>query len=111
MRSPLPQAASQPPFIDIGVSNPAALQKLREALLSSTRQDLAELRALMDRPDAGGLGKLFHRIRGSAALMRNTYLSDLCKHTEAQKGGSEGLLELAGMVEDELLRISDSFGQ
>ncbi|MFP3656603.1 Hpt domain-containing protein, partial [Burkholderia sp. SIMBA_052] len=63
-------------------SNPTLQEQFRLELLKSNRRDLEELRWLCEEMHVNALVRLSHRIRGSAAIMRNARLTQLCKDLE-----------------------------
>ncbi|OLF53815.1 hypothetical protein BTN82_15220 [Pseudomonas chlororaphis] len=103
-------AVERRPLIDIGISDPAVLQLLLEEAHKGNQRDLAELRALLAHPDKKRLGTLLHRIKGSASLMRNTYLRGLCTLEDLDAEGIDGLLHRTRMIESELLRVEHNHG-
>jgi two-component system sensor histidine kinase EvgS len=86
--------------------NPAIVERLRAELTRNNRQDLEALRHLAETQDATALAKLSHKMHGSAALMHNDYLRDLCRALErccAQ--APDSVPEQVRVIEQELLRI------
>ncbi|HEK1766270.1 TPA: transporter substrate-binding domain-containing protein [Pseudomonas putida] len=92
------------PLIDIGVSDPKIIRQLTEELSRSNQRDLSELQALIANHDAQALATLLHRISGSAALMRNSYLIGLCRKSVVGES-QDDLMIRAERVQQELLRI------
>ena len=93
-------------FTPITKGNPLIIEQLQAELIRSNQRDLDELRRFTADLDVGMLAKLSHRMRGSAALMHNNYLLDLCRTLERYCGDHiESVPAQARKIEKELLRI------
>lgn len=92
-------------------SNPTLQEQFRLELLKSNRRDLEELRWLCEEMNVNALVRLSHRIRGSAAIMRNTRLTQLCKDLEqaCTEHNPDTLPGRTAELEAELLRIEKAF--
>ncbi|PMQ08169.1 Virulence sensor protein BvgS [Pseudomonas sp. AD21] len=95
----------------ISMGNPVILEQLLGELLKSNHRDLEELRRLSEHMDINALMQLSHRIRGSAAIMRNTRLIELCKAIDLAcvESSYEELTGKTADVDRELLRIEKAF--
>lgn len=90
----------------ISGGNPAIVQQLQAELTRSNQRDLEQLHKLIDTKDIVALAILSHRLRGSAALMRNEYLMELCRELELSCDSQPAEVpERAKTLEKELLRI------
>ncbi|QOY73644.1 MULTISPECIES: transporter substrate-binding domain-containing protein [Pseudomonas] len=88
--------------------NPAIIQQLQAELMRSNQQDIEQLRDFSETRDLAGIAELAHRLRGSAALMRNDYLLGLCKELEhGCRTGAEDVPAQVRQVKKELRRIQN----
>ncbi|TLG91913.1 Hpt domain-containing protein, partial [Pseudomonas edaphica] len=86
--------------------NPAIIQQLQAELMRSNQQDIEQLRDFSETRDLAGIAQLAHRLRGSAALMCNDYLLELCKELEhGCRTGAEDVPAQVRQVKKELRRI------
>ncbi|VVP32022.1 Virulence sensor protein BvgS [Pseudomonas fluorescens] len=67
----------------LGGTEQAEVRELLTDLASSNKQDRKELVSLLMREDIDGLGKLAHRIRGGARIIRETSLDEACAELES----------------------------
>lgn len=86
--------------------NPQIIQQLQAELIRSNQRDLEDLHRLLNPLDIMMLAELAHRMRGSAALMHNEYLLDMCRALEHACGDNADAIPVqARIIEKELLRI------
>ncbi|WP_253485341.1 transporter substrate-binding domain-containing protein [Pseudomonas fluorescens] len=97
----------------ISMGNPVVLEQLLGELLKSNCRDQEELRRLSECMDINALLQLSHRIRGSAAIMRNNHLIVLCKAMDlaCAEGSQEALAGKAADLDKELTRIEKAFAR
>lgn len=85
---------------------PAALQRLLETLLASSRDDRTRLAELLELADLQGVAELAHRIKGAARVVGSSLLVESCscleKACQNPLESSERIANLASSLEGKL---------
>lgn len=85
---------------------PAALQRLLETLLASSRDDRTLLAELLELADLQGVAELAHRIKGAARVVGSSLLVESCscleKACQNPSESSERIANLASSLEGKL---------
>lgn len=85
---------------------PAALQRLLETLLASSRDDRTRLAELLALADLQGVAELAHRIKGAARVVGSSLLVESCscleKACQNPSESSERIANLASSLEGKL---------
>ncbi|EMP7215522.1 Hpt domain-containing protein [Pseudomonas aeruginosa] len=85
---------------------PAALQRLLETLLASSRDDRTRLAELLELADLQGVAELAHRIKGAARVVGSSLLVESCscleKACQNPSKSSERIANLASSLEGRL---------